>query len=1731
MEVLPPPVVSPQGFSSPLSPLSSLLSTKGVYEDSLAQVLAGRVLSCVPKLLLEQLAEGEPRQGNRESEAVLLFVDISGFSYLAAALQNRSLDGADALSHHLNTYFGALLDIVESEHGDVLDFSGDALLCGWYGNYSTALPHALRCGKALTATSGVPFDIGDTAFTMNVHVGCALGKVTSVIAGGVGTHALGLYHHFVMGPAVEEAGVAANIAQRSEFVVGPSAMEELEKLCLNVDIRACGYGYSVIEGVDKLQCDTPHITELQQSCQRLRSKSLTDAELIQGERYGLSLQEKERRGPDDVLGVLKQRAGCFLCDTSVQCLQLRQTGSLRIVSAVFVKLCYVASSVKKTNQAICIIQKLTSLADGLVNKVIMDDKGVVCLCLFGAPLHAHDNDSDRSIHFAVAVKQQLESFIGGVAIGITRSKSFCGLVGNSWRQEYTVLGEGVNNASRAMMYAYDSDPSFPPIACDAETVKTYGGDTVAFEKWDVMALPKLGDSAKMQLYLCNVQSPQTVQPDPLSRMQSSYDRSDLAGSTLNSSSSLLLAVTDTAQSSSSSSLSSFVRKLAPSRSSNALTSDNGSFGSTAFTRLKSFRRQRASYTVSEEAESKDTTVRSRSASPASGESTVFTTNDVALPTAAVFLGDPSGAGGAKATQPNTKPLVFMKSLREVSVVGCSQAIRRMATWVVVAERAPFLRCDAPLVASNGLFLLGNPLQGKTLLLAKAQEMLGRKSIVSVSFMGSHPGKAFSALRKLTMRLAASFKSMPGNVAIEHLPLLHHIVAVDGIAEPGEELLQMSVPDAAAALCNVLFALLHATYSWPFVLLVDDAHLLDNWSWFFVQSALSRGISVLGCREDSCSGVPTSAPSDLSGSLAVGIRLRFGESLNSSVSHKIEEPALTEKASPFELPLFQEVETGGGGGGGGGQEKLPFPSIVNAINVLSDIEALRIPPLSANEVHDCILQLCGGHTVDPRIVSYTMRVTRGVPGIIRHLVDGLIANGAIKVLSIGVTEAVVSLESLGANCVSLIPSMEAVVMLRVDVLPLLERTVLSMCAVTGEVTSLDSLQQYLSCGAYRLKRGEVMAGVAGLVERGLVSAEGGVVQFCDVFVRDVIFQAMLLRERQQYHTCIACTETGCAVPSLSPAHHAIHPPDGAIQMAPVYSAQTESSGHHLFCAEMFAQALPYLEACFHHAISQGNLDDAQFFLNRVVSCVEETGRGDMGDREKLKWLVRTVAILNEQGHFDLAFDGVGDLLKLQGVSLKQTVWSRCANIFRCCGSSSSTTTLSDEGHENHAEQVLLLALESFYWQGNAAQCFAILNVLHAPSVVKTFFSIVSAQKEVGVKQRAVIAAEVAKYSLLYGISALFLAEEGSQMVPTSVASTAIASEVTLIQNVGVVAKVPRGSVLEVPQIPYVTLSLGGGISRPSLYHLLQWGVVLQSVAACEVDTACDRTVELFESSGRLGERRGRLLGLLAFTQIHLSFGLWSSPRYSVGALNKVMIGTPSSPATGEEVHETVLSALESYEGGEADVAMRMYGVGVLARSLVHLKDAQLTQSQEVAEVLSQLQDLASDECLFNTTLYTPVFAAGVMGLCEAVSVFLYRLKSKGIEVEMVLFDTVLAVAKEVTKVYSIFRAQFLFCKALGVWQRGGVKKAVVVLCDCMHGGGGVLNEDPEGGAVHGLYELRAAGLCASFARNGVVLTEQQVTTVRRTLGVRTKTHLNFVEPARTVLKRLNIYAPESNSLLL
>jgi hypothetical protein len=88
---------------------------------------------------------------------------------------------------------------------------------------------------------------------------------------------------------------------------------------------------------------------------------------------------------------------------------------------------------------------------------------VSLLAVLGLPPFSHEDDAERGVLAALAMRRALGELGLRCEVGVSTGRVYCGIVGSELRREYTILGDSVNLAARLMQRASAS------VICDART--------------------------------------------------------------------------------------------------------------------------------------------------------------------------------------------------------------------------------------------------------------------------------------------------------------------------------------------------------------------------------------------------------------------------------------------------------------------------------------------------------------------------------------------------------------------------------------------------------------------------------------------------------------------------------------------------------------------------------------------------------------------------------------------------------------------------------------------------------------------------------------------------------------------------------------------------------------------------------------------------------------------------------------------------------------------------------------------------------------------------------------------------------------------------------------------------------------------------------------------------------------------------------------------------------------
>ncbi|NJM06888.1 hypothetical protein HC891_12920, partial [Candidatus Gracilibacteria bacterium] len=294
--------------------------------------------------------------------AAVLLADISGFTALTEKLAIRGSEGAEELTRLLNSYFSRMIDLLVEEGGEVVQFSGDALIAMFaYDDeplgylVTRAAQAAYRMQAAMIEFATLQTSVGAVALGMKIAI--SAGDVPALSIGGERNR----WQYIIAGDPLRQVAAVEHAARRGEVKFSAQALALLTSIALPprplppVELPA-ELAPTLIDGL------CTHIP------------GAVTYRLLAGQFDGL---EELRRMTLLFLGI-----GGLEYDSNV---------GMEVLQAAMIDL-----------------QRTVYRYEGSVNKFLVDDKGTISIIAFGAPPLAHHDDPLRAVRCALEIQEQAE---------------------------------------------------------------------------------------------------------------------------------------------------------------------------------------------------------------------------------------------------------------------------------------------------------------------------------------------------------------------------------------------------------------------------------------------------------------------------------------------------------------------------------------------------------------------------------------------------------------------------------------------------------------------------------------------------------------------------------------------------------------------------------------------------------------------------------------------------------------------------------------------------------------------------------------------------------------------------------------------------------------------------------------------------------------------------------------------------------------------------------------------------------------------------------------------------------------------------------------------------------------------------------------------------------------------------------------------------------------------------
>lgn len=412
----------------------------------------------VPRQVAETLPQpGEVRHAWQEG--TLMFTDLAGFTLLMEANANLGRAGARTVLKTLNDYFSTMIEIISKSGGNLLEFTGDAMLIQFpasarQSDTAQAVRAGLRMQRAMRRFAEITLPQGK--FTLGMRIGIHTGRFFTAE---IGTPFR--MEHVLLGGAVMQTKRAEGAGKVGRVNLTLAAYERVRGQFRFEPNECEGYMLAVDDLTERELGDFDFAPV---------GKRLMRAILMDRSVAGLLQQiEEVLRIVEPLASYLPHAVLNLLVENAAQ----RQIPpDFPEPTVVFVNLVGFSESVDHVrpeeetalaanfSRIFSLINAAVEARGGVLKKVTCHLSGSDIMIIFGAP-SGHTDDPFRAANTALAIREIVAQpqplTVNGKAIdihcqiGLARGAVFSAEIGEArGRREFNVLGDTVNTAARLM---------------------------------------------------------------------------------------------------------------------------------------------------------------------------------------------------------------------------------------------------------------------------------------------------------------------------------------------------------------------------------------------------------------------------------------------------------------------------------------------------------------------------------------------------------------------------------------------------------------------------------------------------------------------------------------------------------------------------------------------------------------------------------------------------------------------------------------------------------------------------------------------------------------------------------------------------------------------------------------------------------------------------------------------------------------------------------------------------------------------------------------------------------------------------------------------------------------------------------------------------------------------------------------------------------------------------------
>lgn len=332
------------------------------------------------------------KQLDGQFKALVIFIDIVGFTHMTQQLMKNGKEGAEVLSEIINCVFSPGVEIIHNSGGFITSFAGDAFTAVFEidkNSLRKIFMVATQITQELKEIQEIKTRFG--TYHLGAKLGISLGEISWNV---IPNPTQNLY--YFRGEVIDQASYISKLSRDNKIIIPETCLKQADDRKIFKNIQEIQPGiYSIDLYPENIEMNN-QVNSLDNSINKL-----------------------------------------FFPDVQAD---RKYAGEFRDIISCFVNFNY---DLHFSSQAVKILE-LSQIYGGYFNKIDFGDKGGIILVAFGAP-QSREKIFRRAADFALDVLG-INQF--RCRIGISSGIAYAGFVGSELQSEYTVLGDVVNLAAR-----------------------------------------------------------------------------------------------------------------------------------------------------------------------------------------------------------------------------------------------------------------------------------------------------------------------------------------------------------------------------------------------------------------------------------------------------------------------------------------------------------------------------------------------------------------------------------------------------------------------------------------------------------------------------------------------------------------------------------------------------------------------------------------------------------------------------------------------------------------------------------------------------------------------------------------------------------------------------------------------------------------------------------------------------------------------------------------------------------------------------------------------------------------------------------------------------------------------------------------------------------------------------------------------------------------------------------